>query len=328
MLKISVITPSFNQGSFLEQTLKSVLDQNYPSFELIVIDGGSKDGSVDILKRYNSQLHYWVSEPDSGQANAINKGLQHATGDIITWLNSDDYFEPGVLQAVADYFSSNPNTDVIHGKSRFFGHGVKAHWIGPNKALQPYEYLSYMRFPQPSAFYRSALLSKTKPLDETLHYGMDFDLVVRSILAGAKFQHHLAHWSHYRLHAESKTNQHLPFLKDWSITLAKACYSVGHGKPILKHMLALGLIDNIPSEKFEIRIHLDEDTLLLAFLEQLHHVYHTYYQLFDKSKCKEISKFIKEQYPAFYTRKQFSKYNRRLNILPEFVHKTARKWIL
>ena len=102
--KITIITPSFNQGNYLEQTIDSVLSQNYSNLEYIIIDGGSADNSVDIIKKYEKHLAYWVSEKDKGQTNAINKGLKIATGDIVNWLNSDDYYEPDALHKVADAF--------------------------------------------------------------------------------------------------------------------------------------------------------------------------------------------------------------------------------
>ena len=105
--KISIITPSFNQGKYIEQTIQSVLQQDYPDLEYIIIDGGSTDETVDVIKKYKKHLACWVSEPDNGQAHAINKGLKIATGGIFNWLNSDDYLEPGALKAVAHAFLKN-----------------------------------------------------------------------------------------------------------------------------------------------------------------------------------------------------------------------------
>src|SRR5437660_10608827 len=106
--RISIVTPSFNQGPFLERTIRSVLDENYPDLEYIIIDGGSTDESVDIIKRYARHLAYWVSEPDAGQSNAINKGLRRATGTILAWLNSDDCYLPGVFQTIVETARAHP----------------------------------------------------------------------------------------------------------------------------------------------------------------------------------------------------------------------------
>jgi GT2 family glycosyltransferase len=107
--KISIVTPSFNQGKFLEKTILSVLEQGYPNLEYIIIDGGSTDNSVEIIRKYENRLAYWVSEPDCGQSNAINKGFERATGEILGWLNSDDWYHPGALKAVAEVFRVHPN---------------------------------------------------------------------------------------------------------------------------------------------------------------------------------------------------------------------------
>ncbi len=126
--KITIITPSFNQGNFLEQTILSVLDQQYPNLEYMVIDGGSRDASVSIIRRYEKHLAYWVSEKDAGQSDAINKGLRRATGQVINWLNSDDYYEPRTLFTVAEHFGE-PGTRVLCGRSRLFrGSGQTAYY--------------------------------------------------------------------------------------------------------------------------------------------------------------------------------------------------------
>lgn len=117
--KISIVTPSFNQGKYLEKTILSVLEQDYPNLEYIIIDGGSTDNSVEIIKKYEKHLAYWVSEPDRGQSHAINKGFGHATGEILGWLNSDDYYAPGAPQAIAEAFLANPDVGAIVGAGEF-----------------------------------------------------------------------------------------------------------------------------------------------------------------------------------------------------------------
>jgi len=106
-LKVSIITPSYNQGEFLEHTIRSVLHQNYNDLEYFIIDGGSTDNSVDIIRKYSDRITWWVSEPDSGQAEAINKGLRRGTGEIVGWLNSDDMYAPGAIQKAADFLDEN-----------------------------------------------------------------------------------------------------------------------------------------------------------------------------------------------------------------------------
>src|SRR5688572_23620138 len=114
--RISIVTPSYNQGIFLEETLRSILLQNYADLELIVIDGGSKDNSVEIIKKYEPWITYWISEKDNGQSDAINKGFKKASGEIVAWINSDDLLTPGSLHKVAEYFTALPETTgLIHG---------------------------------------------------------------------------------------------------------------------------------------------------------------------------------------------------------------------
>ena len=113
--RISVVTPSFNQGRFLEQCITSVLNQDYPDLEYIVIDGGSSDESVDVLRRYEKHFAFWVSEPDKGQSDALNKGFRRATGDLAVWLNADDFFLPGAFAAVAAAYQQNPDASFYFG---------------------------------------------------------------------------------------------------------------------------------------------------------------------------------------------------------------------
>src|ERR1700687_1276429 len=113
--KLSVVMPSFNQRQFIERSILAVLNQNYPNREFIIIDGGSRDGTVDVIKKYERYLAFWVTEPDEGQSDALNKGFSHATGEIYGWLNSDDLYMPGAFKHVADAFAMNPRKRIVHG---------------------------------------------------------------------------------------------------------------------------------------------------------------------------------------------------------------------
>lgn len=174
--KISIITPSYNQGRFLEETILSVLDQDYPDIEYIVIDGGSTDRSVEILKNYADRIHYWVSEKDGGQSHAVNKGLEHATGHIIGWINSDDTYLPGTFRKVAKAFISRPDAILVHGdrllideKSGVSG-WVKNPCFNPEKT--PFNVCSE------TAFWRSDM-TRGERIKEELQFAMDLEFFCR-----------------------------------------------------------------------------------------------------------------------------------------------------
>ncbi len=180
--KISVITPSFNQGSFLEQTIRSVLLQNYPNLEFIIVDGGSSDESVEIIRRYEIWLADWSSEKDRGQSHAINKGLAKATGEILCWLNSDDYFLPGALLTVGRTLAADS------GKVAIVGHCLKVNNDGSPPSLLRGRYQGRQRLlefwkgyemHQPAIFWRREVFEQTGWLDESLHLTMDFDYWTR-----------------------------------------------------------------------------------------------------------------------------------------------------
>jgi glycosyltransferase involved in cell wall biosynthesis len=178
---ISVITPSFNQASFLEQSIRSVLEQDYPAVEHIVIDGGSSDGSVEILKRYENVLAYWVSEPDSGQAEAINKGWRRSSGQILAYLNSDDYYLPGALRTVAQLFIDHPHVGAVQGQARWVderGSPLRE----SNMAIEAQQLLdSFGSLPQPAVFVRAAVVERIGYFDQTLHFGLDKDYYLRAV---------------------------------------------------------------------------------------------------------------------------------------------------
>ena len=202
--RITVVTPSFNQARYLGRTIRSVLDQGYPNVEYVVMDGGSTDGSIDIIQRYAGRLAYWVSEPDGGQSAAINAGWRRGSGEIVAWLNSDDYYLPGAVQTAVDFLVTHPDELMVYGQAELVDPaGASLASLG-----QPFSRRVMMLkadcIPQPAAFIRRSALDSVGYLDESLHFVMDLEFFIRvsqvreprfipAVLAGATW------------HAEAKT---------------------------------------------------------------------------------------------------------------------------
>jgi glycosyltransferase involved in cell wall biosynthesis len=208
--RISVVTPSFNQAAFVESTLRSVLDQGYPNLEYIVIDGGSTDGSVEIIQHYADRLAYWISEPDRGQSHAINKGFKRASGELFAWLNSDDEYLPGALEVAARAARAAPGAlvaaSVVTVDERP-GRGVPDH-ITRHANLSFERLVKLGRHPlayhQPGLFFPSDAWRQVNGLDERLLYAMDYDLLCR-LLQTCRVTYVRDIVARFRLHGESKT---------------------------------------------------------------------------------------------------------------------------
>ena len=208
--RITIVVPSYNQGRFIEQTFKSIIDQGYPNLELIVIDGGSSDETLGVIKQYAKHITWWVSEADDGQANAINKGMSHATGEILAWLNSDDCLMPGSLLQVAQHFLASPDTDVVYGHRVLINEaGLDVgRWILPAHRKMILTYADYI--PQETMFWRKILWRKVNAhLDESFRFAMDWELICRFVQADAKFTLIPAFLGQFRMHAMQKTNANL-----------------------------------------------------------------------------------------------------------------------
>lgn len=240
--RISIVTPSYNQGRFIEATIQSVLTQGYPNLEYIVIDGGSTDESVDVIRRHEKQLAYWVSEKDSGAADAIAKGMRRATGDILAYLNSDDLYVPGTLHAVARAFESK-QSDVVFGNAWWID--TDGQRIGERRQTPfiPKGYL-YGGFDlqQPSVFWTRQAYEKCGGIDPTFLFTFDTEMFVRFVNQGSRFTHVNQFFSEFRIHPRSKSSteadrcnselerlrsRHLPFpyrsiRASWTRTLARA----------------------------------------------------------------------------------------------------------
>ncbi|MCZ2397314.1 MAG: glycosyltransferase [Chitinophagales bacterium] len=203
--KISIVTPSFNQGQYLEQTIESVISQNYPNLEYIIIDGGSTDGSVEIIKKYEKHLKFWVSEPDEGQANAINKGLEHCTGEIFNWLNSDDYLAEGALLKIAEGFRRG--ADLVAGNVRVFRDEETLH-LTKHRNLSAKGLLYWLpgvSFVQPGVWMRRQWVEEGGGVPEMYNCSFDWALYIQYLLHYPKVEYLDSLLVHFRYHDASKT---------------------------------------------------------------------------------------------------------------------------
>jgi len=205
--RISVVTPSFNQARFLERTIVSVINQGYPNTEHIVVDGGSTDGSVEVLRRYGHALARWTSEKDRGQTDALNKGLRAATGDIIGWQNSDDVYLPGAFLRAADAFARDPALDV------FFGNTL--HLDGDDAVIADMRFTPFRLFTNlyegialnnQGVFWGRRIMERAGLPDERYQFAMDFEYFIRMAARGARFRRTGAFLGGFRLQEGSKTS--------------------------------------------------------------------------------------------------------------------------
>lgn len=206
--RVSIVTPSYNQAQFIEETIRSVLLQGYPNLEYIIIDGGSTDGSVEIIRKYEPWLAYWVSEKDKGQSHAINKGLNLSTGCFFAWMNSDDFYAPDVFGKVGRYAAEHPDARIIYGnlclisaagtcRGRLLGQYTRERFL-------TFFDENYLGISQPATFFSKALLDRIGPVNETLHYIMDYELLLRASFV-CDFDYIDANITYFRIHESSKT---------------------------------------------------------------------------------------------------------------------------
>jgi glycosyltransferase involved in cell wall biosynthesis len=204
MSSLAIVTPSFNQGKYIRETIESVLSQRVAALEYLVVDGGSTDETLDILRSFDSKIR-WVSEPDKGTADAINKGFKSINGDIMGWLNSDDIYYEGALETVQEFFDENPDVDVVYGDAAHIDES------GAFIEKYPTEPWSWERFhdicfiSQPSAFFRRRAVKAFGALDTHYPHCVDYELWIRWAKAGAKFRYLPKTLAATRLHPEAKT---------------------------------------------------------------------------------------------------------------------------
>jgi glycosyltransferase involved in cell wall biosynthesis len=207
---ISIVTPSYNHAGFLERTLRSVLDQNYPALQYIVQDGGSTDGTPELLERYADRLAYWESARDRGQTHALNLGFGHAEGEILAYLNSDDLLLPGALNYVAHYFQSHPAVDVVYGHRIVIDEsGAEVgRWVLPPHDDAVLTWADYV--PQETLFWRRRVWEAVGAgFDESFQFAMDWDLLLRFRAVGARFARAPRFLGAFRVHPQSKTSSRI-----------------------------------------------------------------------------------------------------------------------
>lgn len=291
--KITIITPTLNQGKYIEATIRSVLLQNYPNLEYIIIDGNSTDQTIEIIKKYSNWISYWISEPDRGQTHAINKGIAHATGDIIGWLNSDDQLLPNALLKVSSFFSINPSGNFLHGEAIIedISSGVQTITKSKKTDLE-LKYLSSFPYPQPSCFFRTRLIRKTGELDESFQMTMDFDLFVRFALV-TNFHHTPDVLTKFLRHSASKT---FKYTTTWDserkIVFSKLLRTI---KVPEKYKVALfklnSYIEGTERYKTE-RSFSEKDVKKIIYFFLLDSIYFNYHGTKNYKNCYKISKWL------------------------------------
>ena len=202
---VSIITPSYNQGPYLPETIQSVLSQDYPNLEYIIVDGGSTDNSLEVIQQYAHRLAWWVSERDQGHADALNKGFAHATGEILAWLNSDDTYQPGAIRQAVEYLVAHPEISMVYSDANLIGEDGE--YLGRFPARQT-DYArmlnGYVHIPQATTFFWHRLWNQLGSLDLSLKYSFDYDLWVRlAKLAPVVYVPKV--WANFRLHEAGKT---------------------------------------------------------------------------------------------------------------------------
>ena len=203
--RVSIVTPSYNQGRYLEATILSVLGQDYPNIEYFVVDGGSNDESVEIIRKYGDRLAWWVSEKDQGQSDALNKGFARATGEILAWLNSDDTYFPGAVSEAVANLKGHPEAGMVYGDANLIDETGR---VVTKFASKQTDYRRMLRgsvhIPQATTFFRADLYRQIGPLDLSLFFAFDYDLWVR-LAKVSEIRYVPRLWANFRLHTHGKS---------------------------------------------------------------------------------------------------------------------------
>jgi len=324
--KITIITPSYNQGHFLEQTIDSVLSQNYPDLEYMVIDGGSVDNSIEIIKKYEKYLTYWVSEKDNGQSDAINKGLQRTTGEIVNWLNSDDYYEKETLSIIGNSFR-NHQINVVCGRSRiFYDEGNQTSHFSSGTDIYKHNLaktIGWARIDQPETFFRVSAIHQMGLLNEKFHYVMDKEWWIRYLLLFGldnilQIDDILVN---FRLHGNSKT---VSQQKNFQIETNSLFYELATIKNLTDKRVFLSNLSEIKKKvNHDFYSKIDKDLIEKVINYYLLYKADEYYYFGNTQTAKKCLKTINENLLEIVDRKLFKELNQKVNI-PAFLIKILR----
>ena len=320
--KLTIITPSYNQGDYIEETILSVLNQRYANLEYFIVDGGSTDTTIDIIKKYNDKISWWITEKDGGQTDAINKGIKRSSGDIIIWINSDDLLEPGALDYISNLFSNDNSIDMAHGNAILFGRGRDSKLIGNSQSFSPSTYIASIPFPQPSFYIRKRVFDLCGDLDPSYNFGMDCEFLARAFLAGFKIQHVNRTLSRYRMHSESKSSDFSKFCVDWSRTFSKVLQSVPGRSREINAMRQCDIFYE-SSDRYYLGIQLDTTQWSDALLHHLNLRAHILYQSSHVRDARKAINAIKQYDQAYYAKCNLRQLYIR-SLLPGWVLKGAR----
>lgn len=321
--KISIITPSYNQGQFIEQTIDSVLSQGYPNVEYIIIDGGSTDNSVEIIKKYAKHISYWISEKDNGQSDAINKGLKIASGDVINWLNSDDYYEPNALLTIGQYFEDD-SIHVLAGKSKIWKND--SYFISPGTDIYPTveKTIGYARIDQPETFFRKSVIDKIEFLNTNLHYVMDKEWWIRYLM-----QYGLKNVKktddvlvNFRIHESSKTNsQKVQFIQEtFDLYYTLAYMNNLEEASLMNKNFRVNYIDGLSDIHQQ---HTSTMQCALHYFLLLH--FRTMYAQNNYQEAKKTGLLLNEKYLQEADLHELYKLKKRIKYLPLFLKKLWNK---
>lgn len=327
--KISIVTPSYNQGQFIEETIRSVLLQNYPNLEYIIIDGGSTDETLSIIKKYEAWIDFWVSEQDSGQSNAINKGLEQCTGEIFNWINSDDWFFPESFFHISEAFQLNKSAVFVYGHT-LSTYTIDKPIIFDNHGANDLDSLHLGVFPysQQSCFLKKYLIDQVGGVDERFHYKMDRDLYLKVKLIDKNFVQIKKTIGFYRFHDDSKSsNFEELFFHESSIimsALARSSDEMNKYIPVLKK-LDIYTEDKLHYDILEVY---DNATWEKAFFYYMRFKpLHYFLNLkADFDKALQVCEFLRHEFPIYFNDCRQLRYQYyKLKYVPSFVIKLIRK---